>query len=160
MQKPTSSTTRAGRRLMSSERLWSLLEDSRSLVKSVCSHQRSAAPKDTFCWASWGVSRFSLHTLWGTEPKQSTLYLLQKARRVQKFTTVNISTCYSCCYCVWWYVMIWSRSNFLDRNLNKLFGILMYFPMPLLINVISTGATIHGCYGNFCDWCRVTLVFL
>lgn len=37
------------------------------------------------------------------------------------------------------------------------FGILMYFPVPLTINVISAGATNYGRYGNFRRWCRVTL---
>lgn len=63
----TSSIVSPGSSLMSSDRCVSWLDESSSLVRSVCSHQRSVSPKDKFCWASSGVSLFRRYTLWGTE---------------------------------------------------------------------------------------------
>ncbi|KAF3835631.1 hypothetical protein F7725_028189, partial [Dissostichus mawsoni] len=45
----------AGSNLMSSDSCVSWLDDNSSLVRSVCSHQRSDSAKETFCWASRGA---------------------------------------------------------------------------------------------------------
>lgn len=54
----TSRTVRAGSSLMSSDNCVSWLEASKSLVRSVCSHQRSESPENTVCLASSGTSQF------------------------------------------------------------------------------------------------------
>lgn len=69
----TSSTVSAGSSLTSSDRHRSWLEARISLVRSVCSHQRSAAPKERFWWASSGVSRLIRHTCWGTASQNTGL---------------------------------------------------------------------------------------
>lgn len=69
----TSSTVSAGSSLTSSDRHRSWLEARISLVRSVCSHQRSAAPKERFWWASSGVSKLIRHTCWGTASQNTGL---------------------------------------------------------------------------------------
>lgn len=63
----TSNVMSPGSSLISSDRCVSWLDESNSLVRSVCSHQWSDWLKDTFCWASSGMSVFRLYTLCGTE---------------------------------------------------------------------------------------------
>ena len=63
----TSKVVSPGRSLMSSDSVVSWLDESSSLVRSVCSHQRSSAPNDRFLLASSGVSTLRRYTFWGTE---------------------------------------------------------------------------------------------
>ena len=68
----TSSVVSPGSSLMSSVSCVIWLDESSSLVRSDCSHHRSDSPKDTFCWASSGVSMFRRYTFCGTETDRQT----------------------------------------------------------------------------------------
>ena len=72
---------------MSSDRAVNQLEASISLVRSVCSHQRSSALSKLTVLPSSGVSRLILHTLSGTGKQKTIFYRVSNTKLFYK--TIN-----------------------------------------------------------------------